>query len=423
MSNLRFSIYKHKLVYRDLLLTRCFIVIKDEDGNIVAWTDFHKYIRSWRSKRAIPLNSTAENRFYSIVPFLNYVFFDKYKINNLTDITAQMCQDYLNDYGLCRLPNDDEYTVRGEDTINQTCKFLIDFLEHVIDANPAMKMKKKDLYREEEVYSKSRKKYVTKKVPAFKVVYEPRVKETLRDIPDKVFKILLDEIVTNYKSILGLAILGAFAGLRPSEACNVRRADSALGSGLQFNYVDGAIEEVRIDLKKKLNLRSDLQDVGSIKKPRIQRVYPAFLDSFCQCYNIYMQYMEGRRYEEEYGAFSVNSRGKAMTYDNYYLIFQDAVAAAQEKMKSNDDPEIVNYGFLLDEYRLGMHVFRHWFSVQLTLRGEDVAGLMYWRGDKSPESALTYIMNKSDLERQYTKVVNRVYDYNQWRAKKIYDTE
>ena len=230
MCDLRFSVYKHSLVYDQRLINRFFIVLKDESANIAAWTDFHKYIRPWKSKRAVSVMSTAENRFYSIVPLLNYVFFDKYHIDKLTDITASMVQEYLNDYGLCRLIKDNEYTVRGEAMVDQTCRFVIDFLENMIDDCSEAKLKKEELYREEEVYSKNQRRYVKKKVPAFKVIYKPSNKETLRDIPDKAFKILMDEIIENYRSILGLAILGAFAGVRPSEACNVRRADSRINN-------------------------------------------------------------------------------------------------------------------------------------------------------------------------------------------------
>lgn len=49
---------------------------------------------------------------------------------------------------------------------------------------------------------------------------------------------------------------------------------------------------------------------------------------------------------------------------------------------------------------------------------------MYWRGDKSPESALTYLQNKSELEKQYKKINNEVFDYRYWQAEKYFgDTE
>ena len=47
MGGLRFGVYEKKLVYdTDKLIRRQLIVLKDQDGDIVAWTDFHKYARS-----------------------------------------------------------------------------------------------------------------------------------------------------------------------------------------------------------------------------------------------------------------------------------------------------------------------------------------------------------------------------------------
>ena len=52
---------------------------------------------------------------------------------------------------------------------------------------------------------------------------------------------------------------------------------------------------------------------------------------------------------------------------------------------------------MLYEHKLGLHSLRHWFSVQLALHGEDISQIQYWRGDKNPESAFTYLQNKGDL--------------------------
>lgn len=50
MSNLRFSVYEHKLVYDgDHLLKRQLIVLKDGCGNIVGWTNFHRYAKSGKN--------------------------------------------------------------------------------------------------------------------------------------------------------------------------------------------------------------------------------------------------------------------------------------------------------------------------------------------------------------------------------------
>ena len=220
-----------------------------------------------------------------------------------------------------------------------------------------------------------------------------------------------------------LVAFSAFAGRRPSESCNGRRLDSKLGPGLRFVVVDGEVVDIIIDLKRELNLRSDLQKVGLIKKEREQRLYPLFLKAFYECYQIYMEYMENRTYEAEYGALSVNKQGRAMTYNSFYGKFKKAVQDTIPLLLASNDPEVVNYGHLLQENSLGPHILRHWFSVRLTLLGEDVSGLMYWRGDRSPESALTYLQNKSDLERQFTKVNNEMFDYHMWYSKKLFGGE
>lgn len=106
----------------------------------------------------------------------------------------------------------------------------------------------------------------------------------------------------------GCLQLSAFAGLRPSEACNVRRADSKLGPGIKFLKENDEIVNIEIDLTHRYNLRSDLISVGGIKKYRVQRVYPQFLRAFCDCYNEYMRYMAGRKFETEYGAMTVNNK-------------------------------------------------------------------------------------------------------------------
>ena len=48
---------------------------------------------------------------------------------------------------------------------------------------------------------------------------------------------------------------------------------------------------------------------------------------------------------------------------------------------------------------------------------------MYWRGDKSPESALTYLQNKSELEKQYERVSDEVVNYSLWKAAKVLGAE
>ena len=253
--------------------------------------------------------------------------------------------------------------------------------------------------------------------------FKPQYKKIFRDLPEGAFQIIMNEIVANHRNVLMLAALGAFAGLRPSECCNVRRADSALGAGIMFETVDGEVTNVLIDLTEEKNLRSDLISVGGIKKERVQKVYPAFIEAFMSCYDMYMEYITGKPYEKEYGALTNSSTGKAYTYDSYYMEFKKVIKDCIPIMLNDSDQKVVNYGHLLQENNISPHIFRHWFSVKLTLYGEDAAGLMNWRGDKSPESALTYLMDKSELEKEYEIVSDEIFNYSLWKAEKQHGTD
>lgn len=421
MSKYYYSTYSHRLVIKDTLVTKYFIVIREkETENIVLWTNYDQYVLGDIRTNLIALQSNHREQISSVVMLLNYVFFQKSHIRKLTDLTIDMISSFLNDYGLKRLPDDDETTHRNEKTVEKVQNNILNFLIPLARSGK-MKFKESDLYRTEESFSKKKRRIVRKKVPVFKVFYVKSADNIIfRDIPEKAFQIIFNLIVKKYKRLLMLVCLGAFAGLRPAEACNVRRADSELGAGIRFEFVDGEIVNIFIDLTKKINIRSDLKNVGGIKRYRTQKVYPIFLTAFYECYQEYMKYIEGQKYEKEYGALTNGKYGKALTYNSYYQEFRKVIEECIPIMLQSDDPEIVNYGMLLQEKRISPHIFRHWFSTKLAIYGEDASGLMYWRGDKSPESALTYIQNKSDLTKKYSSTVEKIFDYTQWKARKEY---
>ena len=98
------------------------------------------------------------------------------------------------------------------------------------------------------------------KRPVFDVLYSGDGKRIFRDIPNAAFDLIFNTIFTYHKDLLMLVALQAFAGLRPSEACNVRRQDSALGPGMIFHYLnhgeDGDdIVTVELDLRKELTIK------------------------------------------------------------------------------------------------------------------------------------------------------------------------
>ena len=412
-----FSVYEHTLViHENQLISRKFIVLKNSENQIVAWTDFHKYISAGKRKYARKISDDGNKRHYYVAKLLNYAFFDRYKIKSLRELNPDIVKNFLNEYGMGMLP--DDVNSRTETTVEVCIRTILDFIESLYSKNKDVyAFKLSEFYKVVEVRNKHGR-IIKKNVPSFDIRYVPSVKQIFRDMPESVFTILMDLIIHKHKDILILVALSAFGGLRPSECCNVRRQDSKLGPGIMFSMIDGEIQEIKIDLRKELNLRSDLKNVGTIKKERVQKIYPAFQNAFYDCYKIYMQHIEGRKYESEYGALTVNKQGKAMTYNSYYRKFKVVISELIPLLLNSNDSEAVNYAFLLQENNISPHIFRHWFSVKLTLFGEDVSGLMFWRGDKSPESALTYLQNKSDLEKQYTKVNNEIFNYNMWCSEK-----
>ena len=377
--NPRFIVYSHNLVIgNDQLITRKFIVLKDNAG--LHFTDFHRYVLPVKVRN---ISDDGNNRFDFVTKFLNYIYFYK-NIPCLTEVRAADVEEYLNRYGRGELPD-----------------------------------KKEDLYKYVPVRDKTGRTH-NKKMPAFDILYVNKPKEILRDIPNEAFHMLFDHISTHHTELLGLVSLSAFAGLRPSEACNVRRVDSPLGPGIVFHKYENTVEKVVIDLRREVCLRSDLKPTGKIKKERRAVVPYIFTDAFVSSYNRYMKYMDGKKYEAEYGAFSVNRQGRAITYDSYYQKFTKIIRDEMIPLyRDSDNPETALYGQMLMEHSISPHIFRHWYTVQLVLSGvSEVGELMSARGDTSPESCLTYLQNKGELMKKYQKVNNRMFDYLMWYGEK-----
>lgn len=74
----------------------------------------------------------------------------------------------------------------------------------------------------------------------------------------------------------------------------------------------------------------------------------------------------------------------------------------------SDDTELKVFGMMLNESNWGLHAFRHWFTVQLVLNGEDINGIAFWRGDSSLETAFAYLQNKGEIMRLYQKASEEI---------------
>ena len=412
----RFSVYKHHLVLDDnRLIIRQFIVLKDFNNNIIAFTKFHNYIHTKNNRGAKSLYTTGNNRFAFVAQFLNYILIEnytRYKIGSVSEISISMIQDFFRDYGI----SDKK---RTKSTVDQCANAVIDFLGSYISKNKSKCVLHLEDFLIEKNYRNKRGRICSKNVPNFEIYYSGKSKQIFRDMPNSVFNLIFSYAAQFYPEIFFLIALSAFAGLRPSEACNVHQAISPLGSGIIFEKSNGVTKKITLDLLEEKNLRSDLKPVGRIKKERKQQVYPQFLQAFEVAYEMHLKYLSTCKFEPAFCPMNVNARGMAMTYDTYVSRFKKMIKSIIPILLQTGDPEIELYAHNLLEHSVGPHIFRHWFSVQLVLYGEDVAGLQYWRGDRSPESALNYLRDKGELVKQLSLVNNILFDFSYFESENL----
>lgn len=394
----RYAVYEHKLVFDvTKAYSRAFIVVKNQYDVIVHFTGLHKYVDAYTKGICVPMTSDGKAKMHYVCAMLNYILIDNYDrfgIEHIFGIEKSMLESFFQDYALKK---QSDGSSKSHQTIEKCVFTITGFFRKLCRSYEGyMKISPKDLYSEKTVFSKHGKAQ-KKLTPNFKIRTAPTVKTILRDIPTKVFQVIVNQAFRHTPEIVFAICLQAFAGLRPGEVCNVRQECSPLGSGLIITAIDSVVKRVEIDLSAKYVLRSDRVRCGGIKKIRRQQVYPAFLPAFCKAYEFHKKLLRDN-YEQDYCPMFIGSHGMAMTYHDYKSKFQQLITAhvRPELIRSND-PECHLYGQLLCENNLAPHALRHWFSVQLALMGEDVAGMQYWRGDSSPESALVYLQNKGDL--------------------------
>ena len=396
-----YGLYDHKLITKDgIVYTRPFIVVRNNFDVIVRFTNLHNYANIYEKRVFVPITSNAEARLRYICMMLNYVLikhYDRFRIDHVFKVSREALECFFRDYAMEKQPNG---KYRGEQSVEKCVYAVASFFQklrwkfggHVL-------LRNEDLFTEATVYSKYCKH--KKKVPAFQVRGIPKTDEPFRELPTKAFRILLN-LAFRYTPDIAFAVcLQAFAGLRAGEVCNVRQECAPAGSGLIFTRVEGRILKVEIDIKRELAMRSDGVVCGKIKMGRKQCVYTPFLEAFAAAYEHHKRYLSARAYEAEYCPMFVNDKGMAMTYNDYARRFEMLVEKHfRAVLLECDDPECRIYGQLLYENSLTTHALRHWYSVQLALRGEGIAQIQFWRGDKNPESAFAYLQNKGDLVRE-----------------------
>ena len=407
--NRYFSVYRHGILLPDdSIIYRQFIVIKNQYGDITQFTNLHKYIHSKRKNAAKSITDDGNKRFIYIANMLNYIFVDnrqKYNFECIADITFDAVQDFFNYYSV----PDDQQKLRSRITLDKCLEAVTDFLLSLVkDRLSGCRLKLEDIV-EERYYLTRHGRRMPYYISNFNIHYTNKDNRILRDMPNSVFNFILGYCASYHINILMAITLSAFAGLRPSEACNVRQEISPLGRGIKITRQGNLIIDIEIDITREMPLRSDFRPVGKIKKERKAKVFQKFFNAFMQCYKLYCEdYLSKVKFEDAYCPLNVNTRGRAMTYQSYYTAFRKMIEELVPIMLKQNNVELQEYGQLLLEHNISPHIFRHWFSVRLALYGVEPAQLQTYRGDKSIESSLLYLSNKSELSKKY-KSVNDIF--------------
>ena len=403
----RYGVYTFRTATRDgTVYARSFLVIRNGYGVIVRFTRLQDYAGFKNYK---PITSNAEKKLYYVCGMLNYVLVDhgrRFGIRHVFGITAEMLQEYF-DFYASAAKADGVY--RSRDSILKCIGAVTAFMANLVwKFGGHMKLSRQDIYRDEIAYDRNGRRY-HRAVPLFQAVGMPVRRRIFRDIPYKVFEILIPMAFRYSRDIAFGLCLQAFAGLRAGEVLSVRQECSPLGKGITFTEIGGRVVKAVIDVEQEVLIRDDDVEVSMIKKERLQGVYPAFLKAFCKAYEIHKEYLSGCTFDRDYCPMFINRNGEAMTYESYRIRFHDLVNNhLRPYLIQSADPELRLYGQLLYENQLGTHALRHWFTVQLVLRGEDIGAIQYWRGDSSPDSAFEYLQNKGDLTRELEAAGDRL---------------
>lgn len=318
-----------------------------------------------------------------------------------TEITFEDAQDFLNFY--CTSPKRNTSDEPGFQSRKEALRAVSCLLEGLKQHGYGKDLDKHYITAEKE---SSRGKKYELYIYSYRDETETQTK-VIRDVPEFFVKKMVEMAWKYDIDTWMLMQLQIYAGLRPSEACNVRSAESSYGSGIKtiFGYEDIPIS-MRIDISKEARLRplrSDYTQIGSIKKPREVTVYGGYVPLLYDAYINYIKATKDRK-KEEYGPLVTNRYQKegyhmAMSYDNYRKRFKSLATKLVIPYLVNCGGEKKIYAEKLMGGKFGPHMLREYFTCRLFEANLNWSDIMYYRGDKSAETAVLYLLKGGTFKR------------------------
>lgn len=419
LKRLKFGLHSYRMVTEDgRIQNYCFIVIREkETGIILEFTPYTQLLRYATKTIDTREYNTIRKLGVFICTFLNYVLIDQYEkfqIDDLRDITIDHGNAFLEAYARGEIGGKEKTLA----TIEEYAYRLSALYSNIKNF---YKKEAKNIYQynfknpEWQGYSENNNNRIKKYKSYFKIkVNNPIRKGTIfRDMPEEIFWIMLNLSKLYYPELTFAIALQAFAGLRPGEVCNVRQAIDPKSAGVKYRRNGTKLTLFEINLNNHYSLRSDLKDVGGIKKKRSQQVYTPYLPIVDELYKEHMKILNEYELEDGYYPMFVNRDGKALMVNSYREKIHRLINHyLRDELLKSDNPMFRHYGQLLTTNRLSPHFLRHFFTVRLVLDNVQPTTIAWWRGDNSLDTALVYCANKEELR-------NAIYNSNSKIAKEI----
>lgn len=368
-----------------------------------------------------------------IVKMLNFVLlenYDLYHIKNVSFLTFQAVQDFIHAYASTPYSKSKTgYAIEKRpkpETVKKMLRTVTIFCEN-LRRHVYMPNFKDELYSEK-TFKGQDGMLRTQRIPLFQATaYDPYATVRTQDIETQVvFRMLA--LARIYDPGLMLAIASqAFAGLREGEVVNMYRQHTVTGAkGVRIEKQFDCIRNITIDLLNPAKLSDSGKRSDISKKRRQQQVYPDFLDLYNRIYNEHLALIAEIENEAEDGYYPMfynrqkrNGVYGNMSADSYRARWQKIFNLALEECAVSPISKLRLFAQIATEQRFTPHCLRHWFSVYVALHVDNALILQFWRGDKSLDSAATYLRDKAILKGLARMGINDTAKYMRTRKAEI----
>lgn len=393
-----FAVYEHRVMTQQKILTPYrAIVLRDNQGYVHAFTGLELFTCPYTGRKP-SLDYRAKNQLIYICQALNYMLDNG--MRKITEITVDLIGSYFRDY--IQTPKaEGTQLYRSKQSVDKCQVYVSHFFANLTTVLP-MQYDAEDLLDKQ--YSRRNshaRREDMRYVPKFRgkplAAHRPTI---LRDMPEQAAWRLV-ELAKIYDPMIAFGITcQLLAGLRAGEVVNLRQPLSPASNTPSINVEKRGttINKIKIDLTKELLLRKDGCSVGRIKKERTQDVFYDFVADFYRHYQDHLEYIKDKPCDTEYMPLFTVSTGQAMTVKTYTNRVKKLIRnyLLGDLLRSGDESCVI-FANRFREHDFGPHVFRHIFTCKLLLAGLERDEIMYYRGDKSPESATVYLQNKEAL--------------------------